>query len=95
MTQHSAASHRARGWKQEADALRQALEFEGATCANWQVEFRREVKAHAEARQLLAEARQDLALSRAAHEISRAEAADGRQLRAELVALLRRHGIEV
>lgn len=95
MTQHSAASHRARGWKQEADALRQALEFESATCANWQVEFRREVEAHAEARQLLREARQDLALSRAAHDISRAEAADGRRFLAEVIAIMKRHGIEV
>lgn len=95
MTQHSAASHSARVRKQEGDALREALELEIGRHENTH-----RILASTRAELVLVigkleEARADLVLSRAAHDISRAEAADGRRFMAQLIAMLKRHGIEV
>lgn len=95
MTQHSAASHRARVRKQEADQLQQALELE--------------ISRHTETKRKLFESRADLVLSRAAHDICKAELSDtrdalrvtmaqaqsGREFMADIIAMLKRHGIEV
>lgn len=81
MTQHSAASHRARNRKVEADQFQQALELE--------------TERHRDTERQLAEERTNLVLCRSTIKTMRAEVEDGRKLRADLISMLKRHGIEV